>query len=192
MFKDYKSLNNQWYTFRPLPLFKREELSKRFNQFNKLKKISVQVVEDDFAEYNLKMILELYDLKIDNFELEEIDSLIVDYILPVNYNAMELKKTTLDSTIKSVIEKSNKKDEDGDEDDLDILSKLFTSVWGICDNAGDALYMIERIPADILMNTIKYRSEDLERIYSTPEEKQKKSQKSIKEQLMKKAKNYEG
>lgn len=182
MYKDYKSYNDKWYTIRPLPLFKREELSKRFNYFNKLKKISVQVLEEDDKEYNLRMILELYNLSLDDFELEEIDNLIINYILAVNYNSTELKKPSLESILKELAKEEFNKDES------DLISKLFASVWGICNNAGDAIYMLEKIPAEMLMNTIKHRSEDLEKIYSTPEEKQKKIQKSLKEELLKKAK----
>lgn len=182
MFKDYKSKNNKWYTFRPLPLFKREELSKRFNNFDKLRKISAQILDDDFYEYNLIKILELYNLDFNEFEIEELDDLLLNYILKVNYSDLELQKPKLESLIKE-----RNKHKISEHEESEIMSKLFSSIWGICENAGDALYMVDKLPADLLLSTIKNRSEDLEKMYSTEKDKQKKEQKNLKEQLLKRS-----
>ena len=184
MYKDYQSLNGNWYTFRPLPIFQREELSKRFNTFNKYKKISIQIVNNPLLEYNLKKILDLYDLNLDDFEVNELDDLILNNIIKVNFSVIEYKKPDLNKKQPAKPVALDQEEEDNS------ISKLFSSIWGICDNAGDALYMMEKIPAEILLSTIK--AEELERIYSTDKDKKKKEQKSIKEQLLKKVnKSYE-
>lgn len=177
MFVDYKTKAGKWITFKPLPLIKREELSKRFNSFNKFIPISHQIVDSDEMEYNLSQILLLYGLDLNEFSIDEIDTLISDYIIKVNFSQKDLKKINI-----SDISKSNAKTEESE----DIISRLLTSLWGICENAGDAIYMLDKLPADILLETIKLRSEDLERMYMTDDEKRKKEQKQMREQLMKK------
>lgn len=178
LYKDYLSKKGKYYTFEGLNLYKREELSERFNAFQKTKKISVQILDNFDMEYNLRRILSLYNLTLEEFEIEEIDSLILDYIIPINF-------TIVEKTIYKIKEDSEK---NSDNDRLKILSQLVSSVWAICDSAGDALYMLDRMPAEMLLDVVKNRSEDLEKMYSTKEDKQKKEQKRIKEELLKKAK----
>lgn len=180
MFKDYLSKRGNWYTFEGLNLYKREELSVRFNSFIKTRKISQQILDNLDAEYNLRKILSLYNLSLDEFEIEEIDSLILDYIVPINFSVVE-------KTIYSGADLDG--DGDGDADNRQkVLAQLISSVWAICDNAGDALYMLERMPAEMLLEVIKNRSEDLEKMYMSKEDKQKKEQKRIKEELLKRSK----
>lgn len=180
MFKDYLAKNGNYYTFRGLNLYGREELSIRFNSFIKTKKISVQILDNSEMEYNLRRILALYDLKLEEFEIEEIDSLILDYIIPINFSVVE-------KTVSKVNYKEGDK-EDEEENRQKILAQLISSVWAICDNAGDALYMLEKMPAEMLLEVIKNRSEDLEKMYMSKEDKQKKEQKKIKEELINKSK----
>lgn len=176
MYKDYRAKSGKWYTFRPLPLLVREELTQRFNLFNKFTPISKQIVSSDLLEYNLINILKLYNLDINEFDLSEIDDLLINNIITVNYDQSEIKREV---SVKDI------KGNTGDNPE-NIMPKLISSIWGICDNIGDALYLIEKLPADMLINTIKNRSEDLERIYSSDKDKQKKAQKSIKQELLKK------
>lgn len=179
MFKDYVSKGGNWYTFEGLNLYKREELSIRFNTFKKNKKISVQILDDSNMEYNLRRILSLYGLKLEEFEIEEIDSLILDYIIPINFSVIEKTVSKVNS------------DGDGEEEEENrqkLLSKLISSVWAICDNAGDAIYLIDKMPAEILLEVIKNRSEDLENMYMSKEDKQKREQRKIKEELLRKSK----
>lgn len=177
MFKDYFANNGMCYTIRPLPILKRDELTVRYNNFNKYKKISVQII-DKKLEYNLKQILSLYNLDINNFDVSEFDSLIVDYILPVNFS-----KLTYDEPLK----KSKKAPPKNEEEDEDAMSKLYASVWAITENAGDALYMINNLPAEFLLNVINYRVKDLERMYMTEEDKRKREKQDIKQKFLDKA-----
>lgn len=184
MYKDYKTTNGKWITFRPLPLIKREELSKRFNSFNKFVPINHQVLENDYLEYNLRQILLLYNLDLDNFDINEIDNLLIDYIVKVNFRESEVKKQKIEDLVSQG--GNNKKSNDSE---MDIIPQLLSSLWGLCDNAGDAIYMLDKLPADTLLDTIKYRSEALELMYMSEDDKKKKEQKKLKEELMKKSTN---
>jgi hypothetical protein len=181
MFKDYLSKNGNWYTFDGLNLYKREELSIRFNTFIKTKKISVQILDNTDMEYNLRRILALYGLTLEEFEIDEVDRLILDYIIPVNFSV-------IDKDIPKANSKNKKSNEEEDEDRQKLLSRLISSVWAICENAGDAVYLIDKMPAEILLEVIKNRSEDLEKMYMSKEDRQKKEQKRIKDDLINKSK----
>lgn len=179
MYLDYKTKNGIWITFRPLPLIKREELSSRFNTFNKFIPISQQVLENDSLEYNLKQIFRLYDLDINDFDIDEIDDLLINFIIKVNYRESELKTQKVeDFLIKSESKLENNAKED-------VIPQLISSLWGLCENAGDAIYMLDKLPADVLLDTIKFRSETLEQMYMTDEDKRKKEQKKLREELLK-------
>ena len=174
MYKDYLSKGGKWYSFTGLNLYKREELATRFNKFKRYRKISQQVVEDEELEYNLSKILDLYSLTLEEFDISEIDSLIINYIIPINFSTID--------NIASSGSGSNMVEENRQE----VLAKLISSIWSICDNAGDALYMIDKMPAETLLDVIKNRSEDLERMYMSKEDRQKLDQKKIKDELMNK------
>jgi len=181
MFKDYLSKRNNWYTFEGLNLYKREELSIRFNTFEKTKKISIQILDNSDMEYNLRKILSLYNLTLEEFEIEEIDSLILDYIIPINFSVIEKNVSSVNSKNVNI---------DKEEDRQKLLAQLVSSVWAICDSAGDALYMINNMSAEMLLDVIKNRSEDLEKMYMSKEDKQKKEQKRIKDDLINKSKKF--
>lgn len=174
MFKDYFANNGMCYTIRPLPLLKREELTTRYNTFNKYKKIGVQII-DKTIEYNLKQILALYELDINNFDVSEFDDLIVNYILPVNFS-----KLTYDE--KPTNKKTSESEKKNPEENY--LEKLFASVWAITENAGDALYLINNIPAEFLLNIINYRVEDLEKMYMTEDDKRKKEKQEMRQKFL--------
>lgn len=174
MYKDYLSKGGKWYSFTGLNLYKREELATRFNKFKRYRKISQQVIEDEELEYNLSKILDLYSLTLEEFDISEIDSLILNYIIPINFSVIDNSAAVASSGTDM-----------GEENRQEILAKLISSIWSICDNAGDALYMIEKMPAETLLDVIKNRSEDLERMYMSKEDRQKLDQKKIKDELMK-------
>lgn len=169
-YSDYRSKAGVWYTFRPLNVLKREELASRFNSFDKSMTIAEQLVADETGRvvHNLKQILKLYDLDICEFEFEEFDELLVEHLLKVNYSELKYEEESL------------KRDDNNYEN---ILTNLISSTWGITESAGDAMYLIERLPAELLIGVIKKRSEVLEKIYSTDEDKRKKQTKDIKETL---------
>lgn len=174
-YSDYRSKAGIWYTFRPLNVLKREELASRFNSFDKSMTIAEQLVVDELGGvvHNLKQILKLYDLDICEFEFEEFDELLVEHLLKVNYSELKYDELSIES------EKAASKKEDYG----DILTNLISSTWGITESAGDAMYLIEKLPAELLIEVIKKRSEVLEKVYSTDEDKRKKQTKDIKETL---------
>lgn len=177
LYKDYCSLAGKWYTFRPLPLMKREELSRRFNNFDKTISIKEQLLLDDSGRifYNIKQIFALYNINVEEFTIKELDDVLINYILTVNFEALQYEQPKINQS-------SDK------ESDKDILSLILNSTWGVCDSAGDAMYLINNLPADLLLETIRLRSEDLERMYSTEKEKRKREAKKVKEMLIEKAK----
>lgn len=185
MFLDYKTKNGEWFTLYPLPLLKREELSKRLNKFNKFIPISQQILDSDELEYNLKRIISLYNLDINAFNIEEIDNFINEFLIKVNYSPKELTKQKLSDFIK----KSPGAINPNPDDSMEIISKLFTSLWGICDNAGDAIYMLDKLPADMLLDTVKQRSADLKEMYMTDDEKRKNKQKEMIKEMKEKVLN---
>lgn len=177
LYKDYKSKTGKWYTFRPLPLIKREELSRRFNTFDKTISLREQLLLDENGAiiFNIRRILELYDLSLEEFTISEIDDLLINFMLTVNYEALQFEKP---------VDKSSTPP----PDDKDILSVILNSAWGVADSAGDAMYLVNNLPADILLETMKLRSEDLERMYSTDKDRKKKESKKLKEEMARKAK----
>lgn len=179
IFSDYKSLAGTWYTFRPLNVLKREELSQRFSKLSRASSIFNQLIDDQdgCVEYNIKQMLSLYDIQLDEFEIEELDELFLDHILKVNFSALNNEETSLEEMER----KANEKVDGADED---ILSDLLSSTWGICDSAGDALFMIEKLPAEMLLSTLKKRANVLEEIYSTDESRRKKAVNEVKNQLL--------
>lgn len=176
IYSDYRSLAGKWYTFRPLSVISREELARRFNSFNRALSIKSQLSDDeDGAIYwNLSQILKLYGLTIDEFEIEELDTLLVDHLLRVNYGEIDEKNYGYEK---------QKSQSQIDPANANILADLISGTWGITESAGDAMYLVKELPAELLIETIKKRAEALERIYATDEDKRKKQTGDIKNQL---------
>lgn len=184
IYKDYLSLAGVWYTIRPLSLMKREELTRRFNSLDKTFSIKEQILLDDengSVLFNISQILKLYDLTIDEFSITELDNFLIRNILLVNFELLQY-----DNPKEHLV-----KDDGGnryDSGDKDLLSLIINSTWGVCDSAGDAMYLINNLPADILLETIRLRSEDLEKMYSSEKDRRKKDSRKLKEELINKAK----
>jgi hypothetical protein len=124
--------------------------------------------DDDYVYYTISQILALYGLNIDDLDIDEIDTIFLEYIIPVNFRAVSYESPELPTN-----------------NDEDTISVLLNSVWGVCDNAGDAMYLMDKLPAEILLQTVTLRAKDLERIYSTDKQKRDKEGKKLKEQLLK-------
>lgn len=179
IYSDYRSLSGVWYTFRPLNVLKREELSKRFNKLSNAESIKSQLIleEDGAVAWNIQQMLNLYGLSLEEFDIEELDTLFLEHILKVNFSELIYD----DDKIKKVKERE-------DSEESKILAELISGAWGICDSAGDAIYMVEKLPADLFLSTLKERAADLERIYATEETKKKKATKKLKDELLAKTK----
>lgn len=189
LYIDVKLEKGLWYTLKALNFFEAEEFRDRLEDIRDLGAINNQ---EKVESYNLHMtkICELFS--IDFLNLSESDSIYL-FFDPGILTQWVLSNADEDSKEKKVSEvKKNffamppgmekefeSKLPKGKNTPAVTISEAIVSVWNVCDSISDALVLLNNLPYSVAMDCVKLRAKALEEAYSTSDDRIKKEQKRL-------------